>query len=116
MGDAAGYLRVEASLIDVDQPSRNDGRGLFPVGPTRRADNSTSMPPPDPRSRTFSPGFNSASALGLPQPSDAFNASSGTSPVCPASYRLDVIGSQQLAALGALPQQPLRSALTRSAA
>ena len=40
-------------------------------GPTRRADKSTSMPPPDPRSSTVSPGFNSARAVGLPQPSDA---------------------------------------------
>ena len=88
----------------------------MPVGPTRRAESSTSMPPPEPRSSTVSPGFNSASAVGLPQPSDAFSAASGTSPACPASYRLEVIGSQQLVALGALPQQPLWPAFTRSAA
>src|SRR5450759_5452320 len=74
------------------------------------------MPPPDPRSRTVSPGFNSASAVGLPQPSDAFSAASGTSPACPASYRLEVIGSQQLVALGALLQHPLWPAVTRKAA
>src|SRR5512141_3038757 len=88
----------------------------LPVGPTRLADSSTSMPPPEPRSRTVSPGFNSASTVGFPQPSDAISAASGTSPACPASYRLEVIGSQQLFALGALLQQPLCPAVTRKAA
>src|SRR5512143_2585423 len=74
------------------------------------------MPPPEPRSSTISPGFNSASAVGLPQPSDAFSASSGTSPACPASYKLDVIGSQQLVARGALLQHPPWPVVTRKAA
>ena len=40
----------------------------LPAGPTRRADSSTSMPPPEPRSSTVSPGWRSATAIGLPQP------------------------------------------------
>src|SRR6185503_4627416 len=77
------------------------------VGPTRRADSSTSMPPPDPRSSTVSPAFSSASAVGLPHPSDALSASSGTSPSCVTSYRLDVIGSQQASAALPAPQHEL---------
>ncbi len=74
------------------------------------------MPPPEPRSSTVSPGCNSASAVGLPQPSDACSAVSGTSPAWVASYRAEVIGSQQLARSGALPQQPDPPARTRVAA
>ena len=37
----------------------------------------TSIPPPDPRSSTVSPGFSCANAVGLPHPSDANTASSG---------------------------------------
>ena len=76
----------------------------LPAGPTRRADSSTSMPPPEPRSSTISPGFRSARAVGLPHPSDASSAAAGTPAVSPASYRLAVIGSQ-LSVLA--PQQPL---------
>src|SRR3954468_21075469 len=65
------------------------------------------MPPPEPRSRTVSPAFNSASAVGLPQPSEAFMAVSGTSPCCVASYRFEVIGSQQSSSADAPPQQEL---------
>ena len=54
------------------------GRTPCPVGPTRRADSNTSMPPPDPRSRTISPSCSSVSAVGLPQPSDASTASAGS--------------------------------------
>src|SRR5579871_3469328 len=53
------------------------------------------MPPPEPRSSTISPGWSCASAVGFPQPSDASTASRGSSPVCAALYRFDVIGSQQ---------------------
>ena len=49
----------------------------LPVGPTRLAERRTSMPPPEPRSRTISPGFSLAKAVGLPQPRDASTASSG---------------------------------------
>ena len=49
----------------------------LPVGPTRRADSRTSMPPPEPKSNTISPGFRVASAVGLPHPSEALSASSG---------------------------------------
>src|SRR5216683_2710599 len=66
----------------------------FPVGPTRFAESKTSMPPPEPRSRTTSPGFNLASAVGFPQPSEACSASPGICSFCAASYRLEVIGSQ----------------------
>src|SRR5437868_5202717 len=75
------------------------------------------MPPPDPRSSTVSPGFNFASAVGLPQPSDASTAVSGRSPFWASSYRLLVIGStppQQLD--GAEPQQALPPLVARRAA
>src|SRR5689334_1167308 len=65
----------------------------LPVGPTRFAESSTSIPPPDPRSSTVSPGFNSASAVGLPQPSDASTAVSGSSLFCISLYKFEVIGS-----------------------
>ena len=61
------------------------GRRPCPSGPTRFADSRTSMPPPDPRSRTVSPSFSCASAVGFPQPSDASSASAGRPAVCPAS-------------------------------
>src|SRR5581483_8927641 len=73
----------------------------LPLGPTRRAERSTSMPPPEPRSSTTSPSWSSASAVGLPQPSDARTASAGSAAVSPWGYRLEVIGS------GADPQQPV---------
>src|SRR5690348_17616602 len=75
------------------------------------------MPPPDPKSRTTSPGFNSASAVGLPQPSEARTAASGSCPTCPASYRFPVIGSQQDTPEGDDPQQAVPAPLaTRRAA
>src|SRR2546422_647935 len=43
------------------------------------------MPPPEPRSRTVSPGCSAARAVGLPQPSDASTAPSGSPVVSPAS-------------------------------
>src|SRR5450755_1926734 len=58
----------------------------FPAGPTRRADRSTSMPPPEPRSRTVSPSRRPATAIGLPQPRLADTASSGTSLCSAAPY------------------------------
>src|SRR5216684_2838213 len=72
------------------------------------------MPPPEPRSRTTSPGFNWANAVGLPQPRDASKASSGICPACEASYRLTVIGSQPVLAVA--PQQELPPDFTRKAA
>src|SRR5574337_1729485 len=65
------------------------------------------MPPPEPRSSTVSPAFSSASAVGLPQPSEASSAVSGTWPASTASYRLEVIGSTAPIAAGAAPQQLL---------
>src|SRR4051794_1476272 len=76
----------------------------MPVGPTRRADSRTSIPPPEPRSRTVSPSLNSASAVGLPQPSDASMASGGTASACSGAYRFDVIGSGQQRSLVPQPQ------------
>src|SRR6266403_1545543 len=77
----------------------------WPVGPTRLAESKTSMPPPEPRSRTTSPGFNLAKAVGFPQPSEACSASPGTCCICVASYRLEVIGSQADPVASAVPQQ-----------
>src|SRR5580704_19786395 len=76
----------------------------FPVRPTRFAESSTSMPPPDPRSSTVWPGSRASRAEGLPQPSDAVTASAGRPLVSASEYRFDVIGSPQPQAVG--PQQP----------
>ena len=57
----------------------------LPVGPTRFADSSTSIPPPEPRSSTVSPACSSASAVGFPQPSDAATAFSGNPAICAVS-------------------------------
>ena len=57
----------------------------LPVGPTRRAESSTSMPPPEPRSSTTSPAWSWASAVGLPQPSEARSASWGICAACAGS-------------------------------
>src|SRR5450432_935830 len=88
----------------------------LPVGPSRLADSRTSMPPPEPRSRTVSPALIVASAVGLPHPRDARTASCGIWLAWAESYRFEVIGSTQPAALGAAPQQELPPVLTRSAA
>src|SRR6266404_1537847 len=77
----------------------------LPVGPTRLAESRTSIPPPEPRSRTTSPGFNFASAVGFPQPSEACSASPGTCCICVASYKLEVIGSQLVPLASVVPQQ-----------
>src|SRR2546428_9414672 len=53
------------------------------------------MPPPEPRSRTVSPGCSAVRAVGLPQPSDASTAPSGSPVVSPASYSCEVMGSPQ---------------------
>src|SRR5260370_12970756 len=77
----------------------------LPVAPTRLAESRTSMPPPEPRSRTTSPGFNFASAVGFPHPSEACSASPGTCCICVASYRLEVIASHVELVDSAVPQQ-----------
>ena len=85
---SAAFRRARASMSSViSRPY------ALPVGPTRRADKITSMPPPDPRSSTTCPVSSCASAVGLPQPSDANTAASGNSSVSPFTYRFDVIGS-----------------------
>src|SRR5438270_13371213 len=79
----------------------------LPVGPTRRADSSTSIPPPEPRSSTVSPGLSSARAVGLPQPRDARTAVSGSMLLSDSSYRSLVIGSTSLPEHGDAPQHAL---------
>ncbi len=71
------------------------------------------MPPPEPRSSTTSPASSFASAVGLPQPSEALNASSGTWPISDIPYRLEVIGSPDSPeADGAVPQHEVFPAKT----
>src|SRR5579884_996043 len=74
-----------------------------PVAPTRFAESKTSMPPPLPRSSTRSPAFNSASAVGLPQPSEARAAAIGNVPSSSLLYKSLVIGSPD----AAVQQPPL---------
>src|SRR5438445_4036033 len=88
----------------------------LPVGPTRRAESSTSMPPPEPRASTTSPGCSSASAVGLPQPSEASTACSGRVAVSAASYRLALTGSQPSLAAAPPQQAPPCPCSTRRAA
>src|SRR5579862_2792386 len=88
----------------------------FPVGPTRFAESSTSIPPPDPRSSTVSPAFSCASAVGFPHPREAATTSFGNSATSPAAYKSDVIGSQHSVALVPHPQPLDAPAATRRAA
>ena len=80
----------------------------MPVGATRRAESSTSMPPPEPRSSTTSPSLRSTIASGLPHPSDACSAVSGSSFCSLSTYWLapksSACSSVITAASG--PQQP----------
>ena len=70
--DSAWFLRASASISGVMSSPY-----AMPSGPTRGAESSTSMPPPEPRSSTISPSFRSASMVGLPHPSEAVTASAG---------------------------------------
>ena len=72
---ASAALRWARASISSVMSSPN----ARPVGPTRFADSRTSMPPPEPRSRTRSPACRSATAVGLPHPSEARTAASGSS-------------------------------------
>jgi hypothetical protein len=74
------FSRASASISSVMSSPY-----AFPVGPTRLAESSTSMPPPEPRSSTVSPAPSAATAVGLPQPSEAIVAVSGSSSRSPAS-------------------------------
>src|SRR6185436_18749995 len=80
----------------------------LPVGPTRCADSSTSMPPPDPRSRTTSPSCSSARAVGLPHPSEARTALAGRPAVSELEYKSELIGSHPQGAHPLGPQQSPR--------
>src|SRR5579872_7143251 len=106
------FSRARASISSVmSRPY------ALPVGPTRRAESSTSIPPPDPRSSTVSPALSLARAVGLPQPREARTAASGIWPVWPASYILEVIGSAlRPSTVGLDPQQELPPEVTRKAA
>lgn len=74
------------------------------------------MPPPLPRSSTTSPGFSSASAVGLPQPSEARTAASGTVADSLSLYRSEVIGSWwQEAAAGPQHEIPFPASALRAA-
>src|SRR5208282_759308 len=76
------------------------------------------MPPPEPRSSTISPAARLARAVGLPQPSDARSAASGTAAASPSAYRFEVMGSQHSrpdAGLDPQQEEPLPAA-TRFAA
>src|SRR5690242_15344959 len=88
----------------------------LPVGPTRFADKITSMPPPEPRSSTTSPGCNLARAVGLPQPSEAATAFSGKAPFSASLYKSLVMGSQPLSSAPPLQQlePPLAARLAAS--
>src|SRR5688572_12047845 len=74
------------------------------------------MPPPDPRSRTVSPGARVASAVGFPHPSEARTASVGSPDVSASAYRLEVIGSSQPADEDPPQQELPRPAAALSAA
>src|SRR5207302_6944813 len=101
--DLRWFSRASASISSVmSRPY------AFPVEPTRLAESSTSIPPPEPRSSTISPACSSARAVGLPQPSEASTAPSGSAAVSPASYRFELTGSQ--------PQLPPCPSSTRVAA
>src|SRR3974390_3203943 len=80
-----------------------------PVGPTRFAESNTSMPPPDPRSSTVSPGLSSARAVGFPQPSEASTAADGRSATSSTAYR-----SLVMTLLVSVPQLQLASVLQQA--
>src|SRR5215831_18263322 len=94
------FSRASASISSVMSSPY-----AFPVGPTLRADKNTSTPPPEPRSSTVSPGFSLARAVGLPHPSEASRAVSGTPAPSSALYSSDVIGSQLALPADPPPQQ-----------
>src|ERR1035438_4035775 len=78
------------------------------------------MPPPEPRSRTTSPGFSSASAVGLPQPREASTAAGGSSETSSTEYRsrLEMTASCDLrpaaGAGGGPPQQDAAASISGS--
>ncbi len=78
---SAALARASASISSV--MSRPMAR---PAGPTRRAERSTSIPPPEPRSSTVCPSRSSTSAVGLPQPSEAATAPAGSAASCAPLY------------------------------
>ena len=75
---AAKWFGSEVVELTYKDPAGNLGHELIfrDREPTL---SSTSMPLPDPRSSTVSPGLSSARAVGLPQPSEASTAAAGSS-------------------------------------
>src|SRR5918995_4603720 len=81
--DAAAFARASSSISSVmSRPI------ALPVGATRRAEISTSVPAPEPRSSTVSPSCRSATAVGTPHPSEAPSAAPVAPSESPSAYRL----------------------------
>jgi hypothetical protein len=81
VAQAAGALldRLEPELVAIESARPLEVMSsppARPVGATRRAEISTSAP--EPRSSTISPSRRSATAVGMPHPSEALTAASGT--------------------------------------
>src|SRR5215472_5298738 len=107
----AALARARVSMSSVmSTPYAN------PDGPTRRADSSTSMPPPDPRSKTFSPSCRFATASGFPQPRLASTASSGSPSVSPSRYSEPGKSSAESDAAEPVPQHDSVADLSEHAA
>jgi hypothetical protein len=88
----------------------------FPVDPTLRADKNTSIPPAGPKVQHRLTRIQLASAVGLPQPSEASRAFSGTPAPSSALYSSDVVGSQLALPAEPPPQQEALPDCTRVAA
>src|SRR5215469_9372640 len=74
------------------------------------------MPPPDPRSKTFSPSCRSATASGFPQPRLASTASSGSPSVSPSRYSEPHNPSAESSAAEPVPQHGPVAELSQHAA
>src|SRR5207247_146346 len=87
------------------QPTQSSMLRRTSAGTSPRTTTSeTAKPPPDPRSSTVCPGSRPSRAVGLPQPSEACTAVSGSAARSVSEYRSEVIGSEQPDDAG--PQQP----------
>ena len=80
------------------------GRTRCPMGPTRFAERSTSIPPPEPRSSTVSPAPSSTMATGLPHPRLAASVPSGSAERSSDPYR-----PRPNSVVASSPQQPMLS-------
>ena len=78
---AAWFLRASSSISGVmSSPVTR------PASPTCCAARKQSMPPPEPRSSTLSPGWSPARAVGLPHPAEAASDSMGRPSIWPSVY------------------------------